>query len=101
MNNEELFAADTIFFELVGNTVRHARTRIDVALDLTQPSPVLHVLDRGLGFSLNPKLPSELYSERGRGLYIVAQLAREFTASHRTRTGGTHLRAVLRGVVRS
>jgi signal transduction histidine kinase/CheY-like chemotaxis protein len=97
---DELFAADTIFFELVGNAVRHARTPIEVALDLTQPSPVLHVFDSGPGFALNPKLPSEVYSERGRGLYIVAQLAREFTAGRRTGRAGTHLRAVLPGIVR-
>ena len=100
LNADDLFAADTIFFELVGNAVRHAHTPIEVALDLTQASPVLNVLDTGPGFSLNPKLPTEVYSERGRGLYIVSQLAREFTASHRTVRGGAHLRAVLPGTLR-
>ncbi len=101
LNADDRFAADTIFFELVGNAVRHARTPIQVGLDLTQASPVLNVLDSGPGFSLNPKLPSEVYSERGRGLYIVSQLAREFTASHRTVRGGAHLRAVLPGTLRA
>ena len=101
LNADDRFAADTIFFELVGNAVRHARTPIQVGLDLTQASPVLNVLDNGPGFSLNPKLPLEVYSERGRGLYIVSQLAREFTASHRTVRGGTHLRAVLPGTLRA
>jgi len=101
LSADDRFAADTIFFELVGNAVRHARTPIQVGLDLTQASPVLNVLDNGPGFSLNPKLPSEVYSERGRGLYIVSQLAREFTASHRTVRGGAHLRAVLPGTLRA
>ena len=101
LSADDRFAADTIFFELVGNAVRHARTPIQVGLDLTQPSPVLNVLDNGPGFSLNPKLPTEVYSERGRGLYIVSQLSREFTASHRTVRGGAHLRAVLPGTLRA
>ncbi|MGC2129160.1 MAG: SpoIIE family protein phosphatase [Candidatus Aquilonibacter sp.] len=101
LSADDRFAADTIFFELVGNAVRHARTPIQVGLDLTQTSPVLNVLDNGPGFSLNPKLPTEVYSERGRGLYIVSQLAREFTASHRTVRGGAHLRAVLPGTLRA
>ncbi|MGA7747808.1 MAG: SpoIIE family protein phosphatase, partial [Candidatus Aquilonibacter sp.] len=41
LNADDRFAADTIFFELVGNAVRHARTPIQVGLDLTQASPVL------------------------------------------------------------
>jgi two-component sensor histidine kinase len=89
-----------IFSELIGNSLRHAGTRVRVALDLTHEHAVLHVLDDGPGFWLNPKLPAEPYSERGRGLYIVAELAREFTSSARTLTSGTHARAVLSGTLR-
>jgi hypothetical protein len=61
---------------------------------------VLHVIDSGEGFSLNPKLPADSYAERGRGLYIVMQLAREFVSSPRTFARGSHARAVLPGRVR-
>lgn len=97
---DSLFAAEMIFSELVGNVLRYSGTHVDVALDLTQSSPVLHVLDSGPGFFLNPKLPAEPYSERGRGLYIVTQLARDFTTSPRTLEAGMHARAVLRGAIR-
>lgn len=100
MSYADLFAAEMVFSELVGNALNHAGTAIDVAIDLTQDHAVLHVLDSGPGFSLNPKLPSEPYSEHGRGLFIVKELAREFTTSPRTLTAGTHARAVLYGAIR-
>lgn len=99
MGEEEIFAAQMIYSELVGNVFRHAGTRLDVALDLTQDAAVLHVLDTGEGFSLNPKLPADAYAERGRGLYIVTQLTREFTVSPRTMSYGSHARAVLHGQI--
>jgi PAS domain S-box-containing protein len=97
---DDVFAAEMIFSELVGNVVRHAGADLYVALDLSQPSPVLHVIDSGDGFSLNPKLPADSYAERGRGLYIVTQLAREFISSPRTLASGSHARAVLCGRIR-
>jgi PAS domain S-box-containing protein len=97
---DDLFAAEMIFSELVGNVLRHASTDLTVVVDLSQDSPVLHVIDFGEGFSLNPKLPADSYAERGRGLYIVMQLAREFISSPRTFGRGSHARAVLPGRVR-
>lgn len=99
VGEEDIFAAQMIYSELVGNVFRHARTKLDVALDRTQEAPVLHVIDSGEGFSLNPKLPADAYAERGRGLYIVTKLAREFTVSPRTVNRGSHARAVLRGSI--
>ena len=63
-------------------------------LDWSGNSPVLHVLDRGPGFTLVPRLPSDLLSERGRGLYIVWSLADDFNVTERV-DGGAHARAVL------
>jgi PAS domain S-box-containing protein len=100
MRPDDLFAAEMIFAELVGNVLRHAGAELFVALDLSQDSPVLHVIDSGEGFSLNPKLPADSYAERGRGLYIVMQLAREFISSPRTLAQGSHARAVLPGRIR-
>ena len=99
LGSEDIFATEVIFSELIGNVFRHAGETLDVVLDLTQEAPVLHVLDSGAGFFLNPKLPADALAERGRGLYIVNQFAREFTVSPRTTSQGSHARAVLRGYV--
>jgi anti-sigma regulatory factor (Ser/Thr protein kinase) len=74
--------------------VRYAPGPIEIMFDWTQGAPVLHVLDRGPGFTLTPKLPSDLLSERGRGLFIVWSLAEDFNVTERY-DGGSHARAVL------
>jgi signal transduction histidine kinase len=82
-----------VFGELVGNAVRHAPGFVEVELawdDAT--TPVLHVIDDGPGYVPRTGLPSP-DAESGRGLYIVAQLTREFTVTQRPR--GAHARAVL------
>jgi anti-sigma regulatory factor (Ser/Thr protein kinase) len=55
---------------------------------------VLHVFDTGQGFEYRPRLPSDLLSERGRGLFLVAALAEEVSAELR-RPSGSHVRVVL------
>jgi PAS domain S-box-containing protein len=91
----QLDAAETIFGELLGNAVRFAPGAIEIVFDWSYKiAPVLHVLDRGPGFTLAPKLPSDPLSERGRGLYIVSSLAEDFNVTPRY-DGGSHARAVL------
>ncbi|MDB5040456.1 MAG: magnesium or manganese-dependent protein phosphatase, partial [Candidatus Eremiobacteraeota bacterium] len=94
LSDDALAAAELLFAELLGNVVRYAGGMTEVAIDRSAPSPVLHVLDRGRGFRHMPKLPADVLSERGRGLYIVAALAEDFTVSRRA-DGGSHARAVL------
>jgi serine phosphatase RsbU (regulator of sigma subunit)/anti-sigma regulatory factor (Ser/Thr protein kinase) len=94
---EQLFAAEMIYSELIGNVVRYARGQIDVFLDMLGPAAVLHVIDTGGGFFVNPKLPADALAERGRGLFIVTELARDFSVAPRTQARGSHARAVLRG----
>lgn len=91
---EQLQTAELVFGELLGNVVRYAPGPIEMILDWSGNSPVLHVLDRGPGFTLVPRLPSDLLSERGRGLYIVWSLADDFNVTERV-DGGAHARAVL------
>lgn len=86
--------AETILAELLGNVVRHAPGPVEVVVDTGAPSPILSVLDRGPGFQYFPKLPHDLLSERGRGLFIVSQLAEDFTVQRRT-GNGSHARVVL------
>jgi PAS domain S-box-containing protein len=86
-------AAELVFGELVGNAVRHAPGFVDVELTWDDAqTPVLHVIDDGPGYAPRTGLPSA-ESESGRGLYIVAQLTREFTVTQLRR--GAHARAVL------
>ena len=90
-----LDAAELVFGELLGNVVRFAPGPVEIVLNWTHAAaPVLHVLDRGPGFTFAPKLPLDLLSERGRGLYIVWSLAEDFNVTPR-HDGGAHARAVL------
>jgi PAS domain S-box-containing protein len=93
--DDERFAAEVVFGELLGNVVRHAPGEIEIVLEWDpERAPVLHVLDRGSGFFLAPRLPTDLLAERGRGLYIVWALADELNVTKRP-GGGAHARAVL------
>jgi PAS domain S-box-containing protein len=94
LGDEHVTTAELIVAELLGNVVRYARGRVDVVLDCSADVPVLHILDGGTGFEYNPRLPADAYAESGRGLFIVAELAREFTIS-RAPGGGSHARVVL------
>jgi PAS domain S-box-containing protein len=92
----DVHAAQLVFGELVGNAMHHAPGEIEVALRWDDAgAPVLHVVDDGPGYALQPRLPGP-DAESGRGLFIVAQVTREFAVS--TVPGrGAHVRAVLVG----
>ncbi|HEX4013147.1 MAG TPA: SpoIIE family protein phosphatase [Candidatus Cybelea sp.] len=94
VRGDSLNAAELVFGELLGNVVRYAPGPIEIVFDWNEGPPVLHVLDRGPGFTFAPKLPSDLLSERGRGLYIVWALSEDFNVTERF-DGGSHARAVL------
>jgi anti-sigma regulatory factor (Ser/Thr protein kinase) len=86
--------AKLVLGELVGNVARHAPGAVQIVVDMTTASPVLHVVDEGTGFERLPELPRDVLSEGGRGLFIVSELTQEFTIS-RGPGGGSHARAVL------
>jgi PAS domain S-box-containing protein len=90
----ELYAAELVFGELAANAARFAPGSVDVALDLSTPLPVLHVLDGGSAFSARGVLPADELAERGRGLFIVEKLTEDFQISARPGFGN-HARAVL------
>jgi anti-sigma regulatory factor (Ser/Thr protein kinase) len=91
---EENAISEVVLGELIGNCVRYACGVVEIALDLSGSSPVLHVLDNGPGFVHIAMLPADLYAESGRGLYIVSALTQDFRVSRRM-NGGSHARAVL------
>jgi chemotaxis family two-component system sensor kinase Cph1 len=88
--------AEIVFGELCGNVARYAPGRVDVALDCSGIQAVLHVMDRGSGFRHLSRLPVDVFSEAGRGLFIIASMTTEFTVAPRM-GGGSHARAVLVG----
>lgn len=93
--HDDTVTAELIFSELIGNVVRYAPGEIEVVFDWTEMTPVLHVLDRGTGFELSPRLPTDLLSERGRGLFLIWSLAEDCNVTRR-QGGGAHARVVLR-----
>jgi PAS domain S-box-containing protein len=92
---EDVAMAEMVFGELMSNAVRYAPGAVDVIADWSAPEPVLHVLDNGPGFRHIAVLPPDLFSESGRGLFIVSALTADFRVSKRIH-GGSHARAVLR-----
>ena len=90
-----IFAVELVYGELIGNVVRYAPGKLDVVLDTSARSPVLHVLDHGAGFRMTPRLPYDDMSERGRGLFIINELVDQFHVLRRS-SGGSHASAVLR-----
>jgi len=94
----EMANAELVFGELIGNVLRHAdeRPTVEVAVDCGGPQTVVHVFDRGPGFRHMGRLPSDPYSESGRGLFIISSITEEFTVNERE-CGGSHARATLFG----
>ncbi len=74
---ETMSICGVIFAELIGNAVRHAPGPLSVSLQLRGTDAMLHVIDKGPGFSYKPALPKDLWAESGRGLYLVSMLARD------------------------
>ncbi len=83
-----------IFFELLGNVLRHAPGRLMVRLEWFEESPRLHIFDRGQGFEFRPVLPAETLAESGRGLFIIQALTGSLVV-HRLPGCGSHVSVVL------
>lgn len=90
----ELFDFETIFAELMANLVRYAPGTSEVLLESTGRTFILHVLDTGPGFQFLPHLPNDLFSQTGRGLFLISHLSAEFNVERRP-GGGSHARVVL------
>ncbi|HEY9179372.1 MAG TPA: ATP-binding protein, partial [Candidatus Baltobacteraceae bacterium] len=94
MDSTGLFRFNTIFAELVANMIRYAPGTAEILLQRHDDSFVLHALDKGPGFTVAPRLPNDLFSERGRGLYLISKLADGFSVDRRP-GGGSHARITL------
>jgi anti-sigma regulatory factor (Ser/Thr protein kinase) len=89
-------ACEAIFGELVGNVLRYAPGRMSLGLSVAHGGKGmwLHVMDEGPGFDARPMLPSDLWSESGRGLFLVAALSRALEI-RRLPCYGTYVRVLL------
>jgi anti-sigma regulatory factor (Ser/Thr protein kinase) len=73
----DLYAAELIFGELLGNVARHAPGPVDVRLRWNGQRGILEVTDNGPGYAVeNPQLPDGL-SESRRGLFLIASFGAE------------------------
>ena len=86
--------AELAFMELVGNAVRYAPGEITVVLDTSNTVAVLHVLDRGSGFTYHRHGMVDLTRESGRGLAIIDALMEDFSVNSRF-DRGSHAKVVL------
>ena len=86
--------AEIVLNEVIGNIARYTDGRADVSLEWNEQHPVFHVRDNGPGFEFVPSLPNDVYSESGRGLFLIAAYAHDFHVLRRPE-GGSHARIVL------
>ncbi len=96
LRETELQNAELVFVELIESMYQHASGPVDVLLDVSGDAAVLHVVDNGRSFGFRPRLPNDRMTEGGQELFVVKTHTDEFSVE-RTRTGGSHARAVLRG----
>jgi signal transduction histidine kinase len=87
-------AAEVVFGELVANVVRHAPGPIDIALEWIDGFAILHVTDRGNGFTFESRRRADILMESGRGLWLVEQFGGTVDVE-RIAGYGTHVRVTL------
>ncbi len=88
------FAAKVLYTEVVANTVRHAPGAIRIVLEARNDVHWLCVFDEGPPFDWKPALPSDLYGEGGRGLFLIDRYS-DCVAVERLATGGNAIRIKL------
>ncbi|MDQ2858786.1 MAG: serine/threonine-protein phosphatase, partial [Candidatus Eremiobacteraeota bacterium] len=99
LEENDVASAELVLVELLANVVRYTPGKARVVLDISGHAPVVQVADDGKGFEFKPRLPADVMSECGRGLFLISALSNEFSVERR-RLGGSRARAVLCGRVR-
>lgn len=90
----DVTACEVIFGELVGNVLRYAPGRMSLGVSVDNEGIWLHVMDEGPGFDALPALPSNVWSESGRGLFLVSALAQQLRI-RRLPAFGTYVKVLL------
>jgi anti-sigma regulatory factor (Ser/Thr protein kinase) len=81
-SESDLYGAELIFGELLGNVARHAPGAIDVRLRWNGPVAILEVADHGGGYTVDDvHLPGD-FSESARGLFLVSSFGRDLAVRH-------------------
>lgn len=94
-NEDDLFRTELIIGEALANTVEHAPGSVNVDIDWTDAYPVVTVSDSGPGLShFVATLPADALNENGRGLFLIASLARDVQIEAKSGMG-TRMRIVL------
>jgi len=91
MTARAVLDVEVVFAELMANALRYAPGTVEMLLERRNRDVVLHVLDHGPGFQFHPRLPADLYSEFGRGLFLISVLSSDFRVERRP-GGGSHFR---------
>jgi anti-sigma regulatory factor (Ser/Thr protein kinase) len=93
-DDSDIFAADVVYGELVGNAIRHAGGRIDVSLVWLEQGAAFRVRDYGDGFLPPAIKAADADAESGRGLHLAAHFA-DMVHVARVPGGGAELTVVL------
>jgi len=80
-SNDALGAAELIIGELLSNAARHADGHVCLELGLADGHAQISVHDTSPAFALDFKRPPDHFSESGRGLYIISELARTISVT--------------------
>jgi len=79
--NADYNSAELVLGELLGNAARHARGPIEIHVSWAGEFPILSMLDQGPAYDPGLAVPLAVYSEGGRGLFLVGLLTRAFTVT--------------------
>jgi anti-sigma regulatory factor (Ser/Thr protein kinase) len=80
-------AAEIVFSELVSNVVKHAPGPIAVKFEIGTDQAFLRVYDRGPGFLLRLAVPTDLFAENGRGLFLAHEFCSELKVETSSKAG--------------
>ncbi|MBD5633038.1 MAG: ATP-binding protein [Candidatus Eremiobacteraeota bacterium] len=76
-STETLGDAELVIGELLSNAARHADGNVCLELSLDDGHAQVSVHDTSATFALDMKRPPSDYSESGRGLFIISEIARK------------------------
>lgn len=93
--HDDIVLFEMLFSELISNALRHAPGTIEAYYERRADGVVVHVIDDGPGFEYRPRLPHDVFSEGGRGLFFLSKLSTDFNVETNGRSG-SHARLVLR-----
>lgn len=82
-SERSVHTAELVFGELLSNVVCHAPGPVEISVECHEETLVLRVIDSGAPIALAEwRLPEDILSERGRGLFIINQLAARVRIEH-------------------